>query len=227
MAKKSVLIGVCLTRKDRRFLESFRKFSDALTQDYCVATVKVRDKFLPDAQNEIVENFLHWNYDYLLLLDDDHWGHTKEMFDCLVNANALMATVKTYSRHYPYSCALMKDVNGSYCGIENGEGYQNCDLTGFPMTLLRKEIFTKLSKPYFIGRIDGLRAWATDENFCQRLAKEGIKPVGCFQYCLPHDSITAENVNQRRYKERLENNNIAMYHLFNKRNKENLCMAHQ
>ncbi len=221
---KSIFIGVCQTRQDERFQSSYRRFTDDLVEDYSICMTKVIDTFLPDAQNQIAERFLASEYDYLLLLDDDHWGHTREMLETLIKADSDMATIKTYSRHYPYSCALMKKTNTGYAGIENGKGYQECDMTGFPMTLIKRKLFLKLEKPYFRGRYDGGRDWATDKEFCERIRDLGIKPMGCFQHCLPHADITEENVQERRYLERWQNNNIASYMLFHQRRREE-CMV--
>jgi len=162
----------------------------------------IRDKFLPDAQNLITKDFLQTGYDYLLLLDDDQWGHTIEMLDTLVDANTYVATMKTYSRHYPYACALANRLENNFLlPIENGVGYQECDLTGFPMTLIKKNTFDLLEQPYFRKYIDGGRDWNSDIDFFNRLAAIGIKPIGCFQHCLNHDNITQENVKEYRHKE--------------------------
>ena len=208
-----------MTRDNLKFKESFANFTNICSEYYNISTFKIENKFLPDAQNILAKYCIEQNHDYLLLMDDDHWGHTKEMLDCLINANAYMATIKSYSRHYPYVCTLMRKLGKTYAGIEDGKGYQECDMTGFPMTLIKKELFLKLEEPYFRGRNDGGRDWATDREFCERIAQLGIKPVGCFQHCLPHDDITQENVFDKRYKDRLERNNIASYHLFNKKQK--------
>lgn len=208
-----------MTRDNLKFKESFAKFTNEITDKYSVSTFKVTDTFLPDAQNILARYCVDHNHDYLLLLDDDHWGHTKEMLDCLVNADAYMATIKSYSRHYPYVCTLMRKLGNTYAGIENGVGYQECDMTGFPMTLIKRELFLKLEEPYFRARNDGGRNWATDREFCERICGLGIKPVGCFQHCLPHDDITQDNVDEKRYSNRIKKNNIASYQLFKKRQK--------
>lgn len=174
----------------------------------------IKDTFLPDAQNKIAKDFIQTGYDYLLLLDDDQWGHTIEMLDCLINANTNVATIKTYSRHYPYMCALLNYVNdNAVVPIENGEGYVECDLTGFPMTLIHKDTFNKLEQPYFRSYIDGGRDWNTDVDFFKRLNEVNIKPIGCFQYCLNHDKITQDNVFKYREEERLEHNNSAWFNI--------------
>lgn len=214
---KSIYIGVCSTREDPKFKESYRNFTDSIYTHYSICLMTLKNQFLPDAQNSIAKSFLQNDYDYLLLLDDDHWGHTREMLETLIKADAYMATIKSYSRHYPYSCTLMKKIEKGYAGIENCEGYMDCDLTGFPMTLIKKETFDFLEYPYFRPTEGDSRTWATDKDFCERLNEKGIKPVGCFQHCLPHADITEENVFTRRHTERFYNNNIAQYNLFNRR----------
>ncbi len=211
---KSIYIGVCKTRDDKQFAESFRNFTDSIAGKYSVCQMIVKDEFLPDAQNKITRSFLASNYDYLLLLDDDHWGHTPEMLECLINANTYMATMKTYSRHYPYSVAVWDRIpNNLIIPAENGEGYRPCDLTGFPMTLLRRDLFDLLEQPYFRPLEAEGRTWNSDVDFCERLGKIGIKPVACFQHCLNHDKITQENVFNYRRAERMENNNIARFNM--------------
>lgn len=207
---KSIYIGVCKTREDERFKESFRNFTDSICSKYSICQRIVVDKFLPDAQNEIVNDFLLSNYDYLLFLDDDQWGHTPQMLETLINANTEVSTMKTYSRHYPYSCAVLKKIpNNLVLPIENGEGYVQCDLTGFPMTLIRKDTFQYLEKPYFRPYEAAGRTWNSDVDFFERLNKFNIKPIACFQHTLNHDKVTADNVKQLRYEERFSGNNIA------------------
>jgi hypothetical protein len=219
---KSIYIGVCKTRDDEKFKESFRNFTDSIVDKYSVCQMVIRDKFLPDAQNIIVKDFLQMGYDYLLLLDDDHWGHTKEMLETLINANTYVATIKTYSRHYPYMCVALNRVgNNAMLPIENGEGYMECDLTGFPMTLISRETFDLLEQPYFRPLEAEGRTWNSDVDFFERLAKKGVRPVACFQHCLNHDKITQENVFQYRADERLHNNNIAWYHILKEQNFKN------
>lgn len=174
----------------------------------------LRDVYLPDAQNLITDSFLESDYDYLLLLDDDQWGHTLEMLETLINADTFVATIKTYSRHYPYGCSLLRKVGENLVmPIENGESYVQCDLTGFPMTLISRETFSYLKEPYFRPYEVNGRTWNSDVDFFERLNKVWIKPVGCFQHTLNHGDITEENVKQKRYDDRFTGNNIANWRL--------------
>jgi hypothetical protein len=176
-------------------------------------------------QNNIVEYFLLREFDYLLFLDDDHSGHTVEMVDALVNANTYFATMKTYVRHFPYPCALMNEnkkvnVEAKYYGVELKEGYHQVDLCGFPMSLLRRDLFDKLEKPYFRAVKCPGRDWVTDIEFCERLKTAGIKPIGCFDYCLEHNGITQENVSERRKRDIHNFGDRLAAHFYLKHNKE-------
>ena len=219
MAAKRLLIGVPSQREDERFLASLLRLVKELKGKYEVSVLIEKWKFLPDAQNRIADFFLKNDFDYLLFLDDDHWGHTVEMVDVLVGANHPMATMKTYVRHFPYPCALFRyNHNGDYAtrysGVENGEGYEEVDLCGFPMTLFTKDIFSVLSTPYFIAKDGSGRNWATDFYFCERLEEKGIKPMGCFQHCLPHGDITQENVQEKRENNMVSYEDRLLAHLF-------------
>lgn len=211
---KSIYIGVCKTRDDERFKQSFRNFTDSICRKYSICIEVISNTFLPDAQNRLARSCIEGRYDYLLLLDDDQWGHTPEMLECLIDANTYVATIKTYSRHYPYLCTLFdKTKENVTIPIEYAEGYRECDLTGFPMTLIRRDTFDYLDTPYFRPFKDGDRDWNSDVDFFDRLSKVGIKPVGCFQHCLNHDKITKDNVLEYRRKERFEGNNMGWYRI--------------
>lgn len=211
---KSIYIGVCKTRNDKRFEESFQNFTDSICRKYSTCQMIVRDEFLPDAQNKIAKSFLQSGYDYLLLLDDDQWGHTQEMLECLINANTFVSTIKTYQRQYPYLCAIFRKIKENLIvSIETGIGYVECDLTGFPMTLISRETFSLLEEPYFRPYEVNGRNWNSDVDFFSRLAEKNIKPIGCFQHILNHGDITGDNVNQKRYEDRFSGNNIANWRL--------------
>lgn len=211
---KSIYIGVCKTRKDKKFEKSFKDFTDSICEYYSICINIVKNVYLPDAQNYLARECINADYDYLLLLDDDHWGHSLEMLNTLVKAKSWVATIKTYSRHYPYSCVALKRLENNFVmPIETGEGYVKCDLTGFPMTLIKTKLFDKLEYPYFRSFEAEGRSWNSDIDFFERLDKIGIKPIACFQHCLNHDKITQDNVFQYRDKERKENNNIAWFNL--------------
>lgn len=183
---------------------------------YDISSMIIKNTFLPDAQNEIAKCAINCKYDYILLLDDDQWGHTLDMLETLINANSYVSTIKTYQRQYPYACAIFKKLPlNVVVPIETGEGYVECDLTGFPMTLIETKVLNLLEEPYFRPHEVNGRSWNSDVDFFARLEEKGIKPIGCFQHVLNHGDITEENVKQKRYDDRFTGNNIANWKLLN------------
>lgn len=225
----NILVCVPSVREYQPFLESFNNFIKGISNKHNIITFFVKNRKLVDVQNEAADKFISGNFDYLLFLDDNHWGHTPEMLECLINANACMATMKTYLRHYPYMVGLMKRVKHNFwIGIEDGKDYQEIDGCGFPMTLLRRDLFYKLEKPYFREFQDGARNWSTDGEFCDRLRSLGIKIMGCFQYCLAHMDITEDNVNQKRLDNSIKTDDRMTELVYNKiTNGELLCTEYQ
>lgn len=215
MAK--ILIGVPAYKPLKQFLVSLSKFQTALSQtehefNYCW----VEGYKLVDAQNYIAEMFLEGDWEYLLFLEEDHWGHTKSMLEKLIEANAHVASVKYYSRHYPFICCLLK-YSGKKQLVKkysqypiHQKGYAECDLLPFGMTLIRRDTFNHLTKPYFrlnifkgqepIKRQDGSinNSIATDRNFSDRLRAKGIKLMGYFDECLTHNGINNETIDKYR-----------------------------
>lgn len=218
MEAKKILIGVPSQRQDSRFLASLNNLIGQMDGKYQVSLLVEKWQRLSEAQNHIVDYLLSRDFDYLLFLDDDHWGHKVEMVDCLIGANAYMATIKTYVRHFPYPIAFFTiGSNREYTSKfipQQGYGYKEVDMTGFPMTLIKPQLFNKIDKPYFRGREYGGRDWNTDIDFCERINMVGIKPVACYQFCLPHDDITEENVTEMRIKNMSTMKDRIMAHFF-------------
>lgn len=214
---KKILIGIPTIRSFDPFWKSFDIFLSNAREFYDVDVLVIANKRLGEAQNEIVDFFMPRDYDYLLFLDDDQWGHTVQMLNCLIEADVPVAVMKTYARQYPYICTLLRYAkqDGMSIPIENGVGYEEVDVAGFPMTLIERDVFEILEKPYF-REVNFLgRDWNTDVDFCERLDKVGIKPIGCFQYCLNHDIVTQENVYRLRAEGSRDAAQMAMLRAFN------------
>lgn len=202
---KSILIAVPSAREDERFLASLSTLISQMKGRYKVGVLMEKWKFLPTIQNQMVDYMLANGYDYILFLDDDHSGHTVDMVDALVLADTYMVTMKSYVRHFPYPIALFRRQTfmGHTKMIQHiqEKGYAELDMTGFPMTLLRRDLFDKIQRPFFVGEHDGMqRPWTTDVPFCRKLEEVGIKPIGCYDFCLTHDGVNDTNVAEMREK---------------------------
>lgn len=196
----TILVGIPIFKPDDRFLESLPKFTQECVKDYTMQVITIPGRTLVDAQNYIAKYFLQQTeYDYLLLMEDDHWGFTKEMLEALISKDVEVCAMNYYSRHFPYINCLMHVLPGRtgcdrYAGLQYTQGFYKCDLAGFAMMLIKRSVFSKLSAPYFRLNKDSTDgAYATDIDFSDRLHEAGIDIWGCFDYIVPHRDITKEN----------------------------------
>lgn len=206
MAK--ILVGIATVTPDKRFLESLPSFFQEAGKLHQLEDFWVWNKPLVEAQNEFAEKMVGGDYDYLLTIEDDHWGFTASMLESCIAADTHVCGISYRSRHLPFMKLPMKysgttDHNGNklYDSVKGVSGYENGDLIGFGFTLIKKEVFQILDRPYFRLNTDtmtGVGPRATDIDFCKRLIEKGIHPVGCMDYVLNHREITEEN-----YKEML------------------------
>jgi hypothetical protein len=189
MDEKKILISIPSLRENQDFFSSIFTFINSLKGFYKVSVVIDKWEMMAVLQNRVADYFLQNDFDYLLFCEDDVVGHTKDMLDALIKADAPVAAMQAYQRHYPYPNLL---------GYDKDSGYGPITLTGHQMLLLRRDAFDKLSKPYFIPQFDGVNAWSTDQLFFYRLQLGGVKIVGCWDYCLTHGGISKENVKEKR-----------------------------
>ena len=191
----SILIGIPTIREDKNFWDSMRVFLPAMNKIYDIEIVEVRNKQIAYARNLIVEMFLQSDKDYLLFLDDDHSGHTIEMVEALFKPGVLVCAIKCYARFFPHFCTLgdysgLNHPRGRYQFKDLKSGYERCDLVGFGMTLIDKQVFSKLSIPCFAWWPDK----AEDNYFCEQLLANDVRPMGCFDYVLTHNGVDDSNL---------------------------------
>lgn len=190
-----LLIGIPTCREDKNFWDSMAKFLPDANILFELEVIEVRNKPIADARNIIVDYFLSKDFEYLLFLDDDHSGHHMGMLYALLKNNYPICAMKCYARFFPHLCTLMNlsglgTDKGKYQTKRNTEGYDECDLVGFGMTLIKRELFDKLDKPYF----KSINNQKEDNYFCDSLIAKGIRPVGCFDYVCTHDGVDDSNV---------------------------------
>lgn len=198
--KIKILVGYPTLNPDGRFLNSLSKFIKQSKKKYSIEVLPIVGKELVDAQNSIARYFLYnTEAEYLLLLEDDHYGHKVEMLDAMVKHNVEVTSINYYSRHFPYYSCLMRELSdrgqdARFAGLGYTQGFEICDLSGFAMMLIKRSVFKVLDKPYFrLNKFGGPGSYATDIDFCDRLKLAGVAIWGCFDYCLAHRDITPEN----------------------------------
>ena len=167
MAK--ILIGIPLYKAHPFFLESLPKFYAKIALSHSIDLKIVSNTSLVTAQNIIAETFLKSDKEYLLFLEDDHWGHTPEMLEDLLKANTEIVAINYYSRYFPFMhCCMIdsgyKEEDKQYTQYpEDTTGHKECKLIPFGMTLIRRDTFNYLDRPYF--RLNSSSSVATDKNF--------------------------------------------------------------
>lgn len=220
-----ILLGLATITPDRRCLQSIGGFADGVARNLPHVQIEYSDGWvwnqeLVDAQNVFAEKILDGGYDYLLTIEDDHWGFTWQMLDTCLKANTHVAGIPYRSRHFPFDVVPMKlkeiKDNGKhlFSGMndESLTGYQESDLMGFGFTLIKAEVFRILDRPYFrlnTENYPGAGPRATDIDFCMRLIKQGIHPIGCFQHRLNHRDIV-----ESKYKEMLVQGILTQHSMF-------------
>ena len=212
MERLGIFVGVACHKPWKQHTESLAQFLLDCSLKYDIECLQVYGKQLVDAQNQIAERFLASGKQYLLMIEDDHWGFTLEMLDALVKDNYYVCGMKYFSRHYPYVAMPMEwrsdeDPEDEFyrlfqmnvIGHPEG-GYHPVGLCCFGMTAIRREVFEELDKPYFQINKKGKRpsTYATDSNFFTRLRSLGIIPMGCFDHCITHRWLNNETVESRR-----------------------------
>lgn len=195
-----ILVGIATVKPDKRFLESLPVFARDV-ESRKIAHLKFKwiwDKTLVEAQNLIAEEFLSGSFDYLLMIEDDHWGFTPDMLEACLLANGDVSTIPYRNRHFPFDMIPMHyektDENGvrRFTGLKFKDGFHEADLCGFGFTLIKRSALEKLDSPKFRLNIDyynGVGPHATDIDFCYRIQQNGGKIIGCFDFLLNHRDI--------------------------------------
>jgi hypothetical protein len=201
-----ILLGIATVVPDRRFLQSLPAFADGVARNLPNIEIDyvngwVWGKPLVDAQNELAEMTLAGNYDYLLFMEDDHWGFTWPMLKTCLDSGKHVSGIPYRSRHFPFDVVPMIHVHSrpdgtkEFKGMNDPEkytGYHECDLLGFGFTLVKSEVFRIIDRPFFRENITvypGCGPRATDILFADSLMAKGMKPVGCFQHRINHREI--------------------------------------
>lgn len=202
-SKIRIFVGSACYKPCKEFTESLSSFLIESSLAYDIVCFKVFGKQLVDAQNEIADVFLNSDYNYLLMVEDDNWGFTLEILNELVKADKPVIGVKYYSRHSPHVVLPMRphptQQHKGMMELTGPKGIQTVYLVPFGMTLIKKEVFGYLDKPYFALNENASNSpsqYATDHNFCHRLMMSGVALFGLFNYCVNHRGIDESNVEE-------------------------------
>ena len=160
-------------------------------------------KNIHKAENQIIKTALVNGYTHILHFDDDIWGVEPGDIIKLLNADKDFISAVMYVRGFPYSrCAFNKvpecknktlfecEKIGRHTLEEvDGAGVVPVDLTAFPYTLIKTEVYTKMKYPWF----DVLCPESPDAQFCQKCADVGVQPYVHMDIQISHQEVTPWN----------------------------------
>lgn len=125
------------------------------------------------AREEATEKFLKSDCDYLLFLDSDMMP-TSDMLVNLIEHDKPIITALAFRRVPNYEPCIFKSIKDeAEVYTDYPKGLIEIEGCGMACCLIKKEVFEKIQKPYFIPNILG-----EDLSFCQRARKFGI-PIYC------------------------------------------------
>lgn len=153
------------------------------------------------AENKIIRHALTNGYTHILRMDDDIWGIREGDVLKLLAADKDFVSAVMFVRGFPFSrCAFVKkDPTKTLLQCErqgrdaleeaDGDGLVRVDLTAFPFTLWKTEIFSKLKYPWF----DEKDPVSPDAQLCQKLADIGVEIWAHMDIQVNHQEVTPWN----------------------------------
>jgi len=158
-------------------------------------------KSIYKAENQIIMQALTGGYTHILRLDDDIWGIQPGDVLKLIDADKEFISAVMFIRGFPFSrCAFTKafpELSLAECEARgrdtlhevDGDGVQPVDLTAFPFTLFKIELFYKMKYPYFDDTIKG----SPDAQFCDKCKAMGVQPYVHMDIQINHQDVTPWN----------------------------------
>lgn len=192
MNKPRLFIGVACHKPTAEFVSSLGEFLPQVREKYNVTYQEVWGEELVVAQNRIARSFVSSHTDWLLMLEDDHSGHTVEMLDDLINSGHRFCGIKYHARWYPFIVPFLRYEDGVNVFGYSGD-YVAVDLIGFGMTVIHRSVFDIIDAPYFEVNDVPKGTYATDRKFCKKVQKVGVQPYVCNKHCLKHRGIDDSN----------------------------------
>lgn len=140
-------------------------------------------------RNRIVADFLESGYDYLLMIDDDTVPLKNPLDLVELDKDIINFAVPQWREGDVYWVALDRVKDGwKPLPVERRAGLQEVDATGSACILIKREVFEKIDKPFFMPKYgdDGIKFTGQDYLFCEKAKKQGFKVWVHFDYIASH-----------------------------------------
>ena len=130
------------------------------------------------AREKIAEDILNWGADYLLFLDSDMGNIPADLLLKLIKHDKDIVCATFFKRKSPFSpCVYRYDAFiKKFRPLEEfHKGLVEIDGCGMAATLIKTEIFKKLSQPWFGEVVLGNSRFGEDLSFCYRAREAGFR----------------------------------------------------
>lgn len=173
---KKIFVGIPNTGYLRTELVSWL-FSHEDKDKYEVTMFFPQNKPHDYNRNIIVKKFLETDNEYLLMIDSDvvPISNVLEMSD--LDKGIMSALVRTYKDGDLIPVALKKVEGGYKVWSPLSKGLNEVDAVGTGCLMIKREVFNKITKPYFRFRYndEGFLINGEDFDFCDRVKEAGYK----------------------------------------------------
>jgi len=221
MAKKKVkeekivpkiLIGVPILSWSHEFAESFLRFwTELMTYRHKGTKFHVAYKFMHRmpvhmAEERLVDLAIESGCTHLLLMDDDVYDVTADMFLKLLSDDKDIVGGVMHASGFPYAmCAFRRyDTKQKVANMpilkgparlyevppDQRKGLQKVDLMAYCFTLFKVDVFKKLKKPWFKCNTQA----PTDSWFSDSVLDAGLEYYVDFSIWVNHRGVTIQNV---------------------------------
>jgi len=168
------------------WVQSFMDFMTHNMHKYVLEFSSVSTQPTSKARNMLVESAFNTNSDYVLWIDSDndvHPGVLDKLLSVMESEKADLVSALYFQRDAPHYAVLRQYRHGGYYNIATVPfgGIIKIDACGLGCCLVKKEVFKKLSKPYFkfSDEKHGYKDIQISEDiyFCRKVQEAGFKMV--------------------------------------------------
>ena len=207
-----ILIGVPILSWTHEFAESFLKFwTELMTYSHKGRKFHVAYKFMYRmpvhmAEERLVDLALASDCTHLLMMDDDVYDVTAEMFLKLLDDDKDIVGGVMFASGFPHAMCAFRRYNTKQkvadmpilkgparlyeIPPEQRKGIQKIDLMAYCFTMFKVDIFKKLKKPWFKCDTQA----PTDSWFSDTVLRAGLDYYVDFNVWVNHRGVTPSNV---------------------------------
>lgn len=178
------------------------KYLSALDQPCPTSLVGAEGTDVAKQRNDVVETMYREKADWVLFVDDDHIFDPRSLMR-LWNRRVPIVSALIVSRKAPYRTVQLRWKGGNLWDQVSpselqGNSLVEVDLVGMGFTLIRREVFDKIPRPWFKTGEETEWGWMSEDAFfCWQAKRAGFSLYADCGVRVPHLAVMALFVNHR------------------------------